>query len=218
MPKMTSQNKAKQSELPDTLKRSSAKAQRTFAKAHDAAVEQYGEGDEQEAEEGERERQRPLVAAARSLVVVEASGEGKQEVERQVRKELDAPTGPFAAEVDRGEVEAVRAEDGVGGAPRRDCDDDVDERGDRDERPVRVALVPEEEQRPTDRDTGRDVQPEPVRPGRTSVDRQRCGVEGEAREERHDGRPVPAARDEVGGEVPGRDGNQHDDERKAEDA
>jgi len=45
MPKMTSQNKAKQSELPDTLKRSAAKAQRTFAKAHDAAVEQYGEGE-----------------------------------------------------------------------------------------------------------------------------------------------------------------------------
>jgi cation transport regulator ChaB len=45
MPKMTSQNKAKQSELPDTLKRSPAKAQRTFAKAHDAAVEQYGEGE-----------------------------------------------------------------------------------------------------------------------------------------------------------------------------
>ena len=45
MPKMTSQNKAKQSELPDTLKRSPAKAQRTFAKAHDAAAEQYGEGE-----------------------------------------------------------------------------------------------------------------------------------------------------------------------------
>ena len=45
MPKMTSWNTAKQSELPDTLKRSPAKAQRTFAKAHDAAVEQYGEGE-----------------------------------------------------------------------------------------------------------------------------------------------------------------------------
>ena len=45
MPKMTSQNTAKQSELPDTLKRSPAKAQRTFAKAHDAAAEQYGEGE-----------------------------------------------------------------------------------------------------------------------------------------------------------------------------
>ena len=45
MPKTTSEGKPKQSELPDTLKRSSAKAQRTFAKAHDAAVEQYGEGE-----------------------------------------------------------------------------------------------------------------------------------------------------------------------------
>ena len=32
-------------ELPDTLRRSSAKAQRTWIKAHDAAVEQYGEGE-----------------------------------------------------------------------------------------------------------------------------------------------------------------------------
>jgi hypothetical protein len=31
--------------LPDTLKRSGPKAQRTFAKAHDAAAEQYGEGE-----------------------------------------------------------------------------------------------------------------------------------------------------------------------------
>jgi cation transport regulator ChaB len=45
VPKTTPEGKAKQSELPDTLKRSSAKAQRTFAKAHDAAVEQYGEGE-----------------------------------------------------------------------------------------------------------------------------------------------------------------------------
>ena len=45
MPKTTRDGQAKQSELPDTLKRSPAKAQRTFAKAHDAAVEQYGEGE-----------------------------------------------------------------------------------------------------------------------------------------------------------------------------
>jgi len=45
MPKTTDQGKPKRSELPDTLKRSPAKAQRTFAKAHDAAVEQYGEGE-----------------------------------------------------------------------------------------------------------------------------------------------------------------------------
>src|SRR5579875_34818 len=45
MPKTTSEGKAKQSELPSTLKRSSGKAQRTFAKAHDSAAEQYGEGE-----------------------------------------------------------------------------------------------------------------------------------------------------------------------------
>ena len=32
-------------ELPDTLKRSPKKAQRTWAKAHDSAVETYGEGE-----------------------------------------------------------------------------------------------------------------------------------------------------------------------------
>jgi cation transport regulator ChaB len=45
MPKTTARGTAKQSELPDTLKRSPAKAQRTFAKAHDAAVAEYGEGE-----------------------------------------------------------------------------------------------------------------------------------------------------------------------------
>jgi hypothetical protein len=35
----------KKSELPSTLKRSPAKAQRTFSKTHDRAVEQYGEGE-----------------------------------------------------------------------------------------------------------------------------------------------------------------------------
>jgi hypothetical protein len=32
-------------EMPDTLKRSPKKAQRTWAKAHDSAVETYGEGE-----------------------------------------------------------------------------------------------------------------------------------------------------------------------------
>jgi cation transport regulator ChaB len=35
----------KKSELPSTLKRSSSKAQRTYMKTHDRAVEQYGEGE-----------------------------------------------------------------------------------------------------------------------------------------------------------------------------
>lgn len=45
MPKTTKSGSAKKSELPDTLKRSSAKAQRTFTKTHDSAVEEYGEGE-----------------------------------------------------------------------------------------------------------------------------------------------------------------------------
>ena len=45
MPKMAQGNKVRRSELPATLKRSGRKAQRTYAKTHDAAVEQYGEGE-----------------------------------------------------------------------------------------------------------------------------------------------------------------------------
>jgi cation transport regulator ChaB len=45
MPKTTSRGAARKSELPSTLAKSDAKAQRTFAKAHDAAAEQYGEGE-----------------------------------------------------------------------------------------------------------------------------------------------------------------------------
>jgi cation transport regulator ChaB len=46
MPKTTSRgDAARTSELPTTLERSPAKAQRTFAKAHDAAADQYGEGE-----------------------------------------------------------------------------------------------------------------------------------------------------------------------------
>ena len=47
MPKTTKSGKAKKDELPSTLQRSDAKAQRTFAKAHDSAAESYG--DEQRA-------------------------------------------------------------------------------------------------------------------------------------------------------------------------
>jgi cation transport regulator ChaB len=45
MPKTTKSGQPKKEELPSTLKRSPAKAQRTFTKAHDAAAEQYGEGE-----------------------------------------------------------------------------------------------------------------------------------------------------------------------------
>ena len=46
MPKTTKSGTPKASELPDTLKRSPKKAQRQFAKTHDAAAEQYGEGEQ----------------------------------------------------------------------------------------------------------------------------------------------------------------------------
>lgn len=45
MPKTTKSGKPKKSELPSTIQRSGAKAQRTFAKAHDGAAESYGEGE-----------------------------------------------------------------------------------------------------------------------------------------------------------------------------
>lgn len=45
MPKTTRDGRPKQAELPSTLTRSPAKAQRTFTKAHDAAAEEYGEGE-----------------------------------------------------------------------------------------------------------------------------------------------------------------------------
>jgi cation transport regulator ChaB len=43
MPKTTKKGTARQDELPGTLRRSDEKAQRTFAKAHDSAAEQYGD-------------------------------------------------------------------------------------------------------------------------------------------------------------------------------
>jgi cation transport regulator ChaB len=48
MPKTTKSGDAKAGEIPSTLERSDEKAQRTWAKAHDSAVESY-DGDEQRA-------------------------------------------------------------------------------------------------------------------------------------------------------------------------
>ena len=45
MPKTKSSGKVKESELPSTLKKSPKKAQRTWAKTHDRAVDEYGEGE-----------------------------------------------------------------------------------------------------------------------------------------------------------------------------
>jgi cation transport regulator ChaB len=43
VPKTTKNGKARQSEIPSTLRRSPQKAQRTFAKAHDSAADEYGD-------------------------------------------------------------------------------------------------------------------------------------------------------------------------------
>lgn len=45
MPKTTKGGKPRKGELPSTVQRSDAKARRTFAKAHDSAAENYGEGE-----------------------------------------------------------------------------------------------------------------------------------------------------------------------------
>ena len=45
MPTTDDDGQPREEELPSTLQRSDAKAQRTFAKTHDSAVEQYGEGE-----------------------------------------------------------------------------------------------------------------------------------------------------------------------------
>lgn len=44
MPKTTKSGKPKGEELPSTLQRSPKEAQETYARAHDSAVETYGEG------------------------------------------------------------------------------------------------------------------------------------------------------------------------------
>lgn len=45
MPMVNKNGDVKKSELPATIQRSDPKAQRTFAKAHDSAVDEYGEGE-----------------------------------------------------------------------------------------------------------------------------------------------------------------------------
>ena len=45
MPKTGKNDSAKKSELPSTLQRSEKKAQDTFAKTYDSAVEEYGDGE-----------------------------------------------------------------------------------------------------------------------------------------------------------------------------
>jgi cation transport regulator ChaB len=45
MPMLDDRGRPRREELPSTVARSEAKAQRTFAKAHDSAAEEYGDGE-----------------------------------------------------------------------------------------------------------------------------------------------------------------------------
>ncbi len=67
-------------ELPSTIRRSPAKAQRTYAKAHDNAVRTYGEG--------ERAHRTAMAALKRSF---------EKRGDRWVRKERKGPSDPQAA-------------------------------------------------------------------------------------------------------------------------
>jgi cation transport regulator ChaB len=101
MPMTTKSGKVRTSELPDTLKRSPAKAQRTFAKAHDAAVEQYGEG--------ERAHRTAIAALKRSYEKVG---------DRWVAKDEKGPSDPRSkkttAQKRRGEGETYGGVDAEG--------------------------------------------------------------------------------------------------------
>ena len=46
MPKTSRSGQSRGGQLPGTLRRSSKEAQETFIKAHDSAVQNYGEGDQ----------------------------------------------------------------------------------------------------------------------------------------------------------------------------
>jgi cation transport regulator ChaB len=80
----------RKSDIPGTLKRSPAKAQRTFEKAHDSAVETYGEG--------ERARRTAFAAVKHSY---EKVGDHWEE------KDHKGPSDPQAA---RGGASARRGE------------------------------------------------------------------------------------------------------------
>jgi cation transport regulator ChaB len=67
-------------ELPDTLRRSSQKAQRTWIKAHDSAVETYGEG--------ERAHRTAFAAVKHSF---------EKKGDRWVEKRRKGPSDPKAA-------------------------------------------------------------------------------------------------------------------------
>jgi hypothetical protein len=74
MPMMTSRGAVNRNELPSTLQASPAKAERTFAQAHDSAFEKIGDDWEPEATKGPSDEQSAKVGARSSRRYPTAEG------------------------------------------------------------------------------------------------------------------------------------------------
>lgn len=95
MAKTKKSGEAKQSELPKTLKRSSAKAQRTFAKTYDAAIKEYN---------GDEERAYRTAYASLEKKYEKADGKWKR------KKDDDAPSAKESKKSDSKKSEAKKSE------------------------------------------------------------------------------------------------------------
>ena len=103
MPKTTKDGQPKQEELPGTLQRSDAKAQRTYAKAHDSALESYA-GDERAANQvayaalkHTHEKIGDHWEPKESFGPSDAQAEGGRDTNRPTAGGVDATTPPPAA-------------------------------------------------------------------------------------------------------------------------
>lgn len=72
--------------LPDTLKRSPQKAQRTWIKAHDSAIEQYGEGETFGGVDYYGRTKDELSGRAKKLDVAGRSNMSKRELARAIAR------------------------------------------------------------------------------------------------------------------------------------
>src|SRR6266511_5052731 len=119
---------------------------------------------------------------------------------------------PLVDEVRCRQQEPERSEHRVARAPDARAERDVHERGNRDQDPVRVARVPEPEQRAADREAGDDLHPEAV----DTVDREANEHREDPEDKRQRRRPVAAVRQDIGDEEPRRSGLEEDEEREPE--
>lgn len=109
MPKTTKSGAPKQSELPSTLRRSDDKAQRTFAEAHDAALEQYGS----------EQRAHRVAYAALKHSYEKVGDHWERKGHRGPSDERAESGGPNARGRSRGGVDAHAGKDHLMGIARR---------------------------------------------------------------------------------------------------